>query len=107
MASIVLKLLAAIALFFALARHSYDYYTLLRWFVCAVSVFSTLQALQRKSTGWVVAFVVVALMFNPFAPVHLKRETWAFVDVVVGVLFLVSIGFVDRTTRKESDEREH
>lgn len=95
-ASSVPKLIAAGMLFGALGRHQYGYYTLLRWVVCGVSAFAAFQAAKSAKTGWVWALAVVALFFNPIIPVHLKRETWAFIDVGVAVLLLISIVAIDR-----------
>jgi len=95
-ATIVAKLAAAGMLFAALARHSYDFYTLLRWVVCGVSAFAAVRAADAQQTGWVWAFAIVALLFNPVIPVHLKRDTWAFIDFIVAVFLLVSIPFTDR-----------
>lgn len=95
-ATIVAKLAAAGMLFAALARHSYDYYTLLRWVVCGVSTFAAVRAADARQTGWLGAFAIIALLFNPIIPVHLNRDTWAFIDLGVAVLILVSVPFTDR-----------
>ena len=93
--SILAKLIAAVRLFAALGRHPYDYYTLLRWIACGVCAFTAFQAMQSKKTGWLIIFVIAAVMLNPVAPIHLKRETWAFVDAAAAVLLLVSIAVLD------------
>jgi len=93
--SILAKLIAAVMLFAALGRHTYDYYTLLRWIACGVCAFTAFQAMQGKRTGWLIIFVIAAVMLNPVAPIHLKRETWAFVDAAAAVLLLVSIAVMD------------
>ena len=95
MGSIIAKLIAVVMLFAALGRHAYDYYTLLRWIACGVCAFTAFQAMQGKRTGWLIIFVVAAVMLNPIAPIHLKRETWAFVDAAAAVLLLVSIVVMD------------
>ena len=95
-ASIVAKLIDAGMLFGALARHSYDYYTLLRWVVSGVSAFAAFQAAESDKAGWAWALAIVAIAFNPVIPVHLQRDTWAFIDFGVAVFLLVSIVFTDR-----------
>ena len=87
--------LAAVMLFAALGRHAYDYYTVLRWIICGVAVFTVFQAAQSKKFGWLVVFVIVAGVHNPVAPVHLKRDTWAPVDIAAAVLLLLSIVIMD------------
>lgn len=95
-ASIVAKLIAAGMLIGALGSHQYDYYTLLRWVVCGVLAFAAFQAAKSDRGGWAWALATVALAFNPVIPVHLKRNTWAGIDLAVAVLLLVSIATIDR-----------
>jgi hypothetical protein len=95
-ASIVAKLIAAGLLFGALARHSYDYYTMLRWVVCGVSAFAAVRAADAQQIGWLWAFAIVALLFNPVIPVHLKRDTWVLIDFGTAVFLLISVVFTDR-----------
>jgi hypothetical protein len=93
--SILAKLIAAVMLFASLGHHPYDYYTLLRWVSCGVCAFTAFQAVQNKKTGWLVVFITAAVVLNPIAPVHLKRDTWAIVDIAAAVLLLVSIAVLD------------
>lgn len=95
MGSIIAKLIAAIMLFAALGRHGYDYYTLLRWIACGVAAYTAFQAAQIKKVGWVIVFVIVAIVLNPVIPLHLKRESWAFFDIAAAVLLLLSIAVFD------------
>jgi len=93
-AFVVVRLAVAGLLVWALARHPYSYYVLLRWVTCAVAVYSVIVAWPAERWGWVVAFGTVALLFNPLVPVHLDRSTWATIDVVVAALMIGSIPFV-------------
>jgi FtsH-binding integral membrane protein len=93
--SIVAKLIAAVMLFAALGRHAFDYYTLLRCIACGVCAYTAFQAMHNKKIGWLWIFVIVAIVLNPIAPVHLKRETWAFIDIAAAVLLLLSIAVMD------------
>ena len=93
--SIIAKLIAAVMLFAALDRHAYDYYTILHWVACGVAAFTAFQAAQNKKFGWLFVFVIVAIVLNPIAPLHLKRGTWAIVDAAAAVLLLLSIAVMD------------
>ena len=93
--SIIAKLIAAVMLFAALGRHSYDYYTLLRWVACGVCAYTGFQAIQTKKNGWLIVFVITAIVLNPIATIHLKRDTWAIIDAAAAVLLLVSIAVMD------------
>lgn len=98
---ILAKMIAAGMLFGALGRRQYGYYTIVRWVVCGVSAFAAFRASERDKNGWVWVLAIVALFFNPFIPVKLNRETWAFIDVGVAVLLLTSIVAVDRHTKSQ------
>jgi hypothetical protein len=91
---IVAKLIAAVLLFAALG-HAFDYYTILRWIVCGVAAFAAFQSAQMKIFGWMVVFIIVAIVLNPIVPFHLKRDTWPIVDATAAVLFLMSIIVMD------------
>jgi hypothetical protein len=93
--SIIAKLIAAGMLLAALGRRPFDYYTLLRWITCGVAAFTAYQAFEIKKTGWLFVFVIVAIVLNPVAPLHLKRGTWEFVDAAAGALLLLSIPVMD------------
>jgi hypothetical protein len=92
---ILAKLIATVLLFAALGLHAFDYYTILRWIVCGVAAFTAFQAAQIKTFGWMVVFIIVAIVLNPIAPLHLKRDTWAIVDAAAAVLLLLSIVVMD------------
>lgn len=93
--SIIAKLIAAVMLFAALGRHTRDYYTLLRWIACGVCAYTAFQAMQSKKIGWLFVFIIAAIVLNPIAPLHLKRDTWAIVDAAAAVLLLLTIAVMD------------
>jgi Family of unknown function (DUF6804) len=89
------KIIAAVLLFAALGRHPYGYYTILRWVACGVSAFTAYQAVETRKFGWLAVFTIAAVVLNPIAPLYLKRDTWALVDVAAAVLLLLSIAVLD------------
>ncbi len=92
--SILVRIIAAGLLMWGLARHSYDYYTLLRWIVCASGGYLIYTAYDLRKTPWVWIFGGIAILFNPIIPIHLKKSTWASIDVISGVVMIISIFFV-------------
>ena len=96
--NIIAKLIAAGMLIWALDRHQYDYYTVLRWVVCGVAAFAAAQAAKSDKSGWAWSLGIAALVLNPLIPVHLKRDTWAVIDIAVAVLLVLSIVALDRRT---------
>ncbi len=68
---------------------SYGFYQLLRWVVSASGVFNAYQAYKINLKGWSVAMVVVAILFNPIAPIYLDKGMWVFIDIAVAVAMFV------------------
>ena len=55
----IIRLIAAGALFLALRRWPYSYYTMLRWTVCIVAAFGAFQAFDVGRRTWAWIFVSV------------------------------------------------
>lgn len=82
----IIMLLLAIPTFWP-----YGYYVLLRWVVTISAVFLLSLAYKSKKTFWLFLMGIVAILFNPIIPVHLDKETWVVIDLIVAILFLVSV----------------
>ncbi len=96
----IARLVAAAMLVLALADLPYGYYTLLRIAVCAVGAYGAYLAYSAGRHGWTWTFGAIAVLFNPIIPVYLDRETWAPIDVGVGLLLLASLpAFRDKAQR--------
>ena len=79
-------LVASIFCFLAAAgSQPYAFYTLTRWVVFLVSCFGFYCTLELMPKGLKMGFVVIGVLFNPFIPLHLKRDTWQIVDILAGV----------------------
>jgi len=92
--SIASRCIAAALLFWALARHRYDYYVLLRFVTCGAAAHSSYLAFEQRRRTWPWLLAALALLFNPVFPVHLGRDVWKVVDVLVALFLLASIYFV-------------
>lgn len=92
--SVILRIVAAAMLFYALRKLPYSYFTFLRFAVCGACAYSAYIASTIKQPAWVFIFGIIAILFNPIFIVGLDRETWTYVDVGVGVLLLLSVFIV-------------
>lgn len=73
----------------------YGYFTFLRFAVSAVAVYLAYKTYEENEGSlWVWAFGGIAVLFNPFAVIHLQREQWVVIDLIVGILFLLSMFLV-------------
>lgn len=98
-----LKLLAIILLLGALQTFPFVYYQIMNWVVVGASLVTIQQAYQRNLTplGWL--FALVAVVFNPLAPLYLRADVWHIADIAAAVLFIISFAFI--TTKKQSPTR--
>lgn len=89
--STILRVINAGLLLGALTNQPYEYFTILRIATCFTSAFLIYVAIITKNYAWIVVFMFVIILFNPFKAFPIKRETWAIIDVVVAVLMLGSV----------------
>ena len=84
--------IASVLLVWALyPENPYAYYILLRWICCPIFVFLAVQASENGQNGWVWAFGVTAVLYNPIFPVHLNREIWSVLNIATIVLLAISV----------------
>ena len=95
-------LIAAAFLFIALFDGwPYGFFTLLRFVVFAISAYVAWMSYEAKKEKWVWIFGFLAVLFNPFIVIHLNREIWSIIDLIVGVFMIISV-FVLKLERKPS-----
>ena len=76
----------------------YDFYTLLRFVVCGVTAFGAFN-IYEKSQGAAYVYGGIALLFNPFFPIHLSKDTWQVIDIITVFTILLFIIFEQRFSR--------
>ena len=84
-------ILSIFMLFGAIAEWPYGYYTLLRWITCIASILVAFQAFEKNIDWAKVVFIVIAILFNPLAPIYLSRSTWIPLDIITAILFIFAI----------------
>lgn len=78
----------------AIAEWPYGYFTLLKWITCITSIFVTFQAFEKNIDWAKVVFIVIAILFNPLAPIYLSRSTWIPLDIITAILFIFAIRII-------------
>lgn len=68
----------------------YAYYQLMSWVVIGAALVVVWQAYKRNMIWVAWLFALVAVVFNPLAPIYLTANVWRIADVVVALLFVVS-----------------
>jgi hypothetical protein len=97
-----LTIIASAFLFIALFDGlPYGYFTLLRFVVCAVGAYLAYEIYEDyKESLWVWAFGFIAILFNPIIIIHLQREQWWVIDLIVGIFFVLSIFLIKFKIKK-------
>ncbi len=85
------KILALLLLLGALGDNDYGYYQFLRWVIVVIGAYLTYLAYNSENKIWMWTFALITLLFNPIFPFYLSREIWQVIDVIVAIIFLISI----------------
>lgn len=85
------RIIAASLLVWALARHSFNYYELLKLVVSGTCLFGVYVAFTAKKVDWAWLFGALVVLFNPLFPSPLSRQTWNVIDIAAAVLLLATI----------------
>ena len=87
-------MLTVFMLFGAIAELPYGYYILLRWITCITSILVTFQAFEKNIDWAKVIFIIIAILFNPLAPIYLSRSIWVPLDIMTAILFIFAIRII-------------
>ncbi len=96
----ITKILLAILLLGCLASMPYGYFQMVRFVGAAGFAWFAYLAYERGHKSLLIAWVALAVLFQPIAKIALGRQVWNVVDVIVAVVLIVSI-FVPRLPSKE------
>lgn len=86
-----IKVLLAVILFLCIFDMPYDYYQFVR--IAATLGFAHLaySANKQNLDSEVITYLILVLVFQPFATVHLNKITWNVIDLVVAVGLLMTL----------------
>lgn len=90
LAAIILLLGALISSFSKLFSLPFAYYQLMNWAVVGGALMAVWQSYKMNALLPMWLFALVAVIFNPIAPIYLSAFTWQIADMVVIILFAVS-----------------
>lgn len=91
----VMKLISITGLFLALFWRSSEGYELaLQFVVCAGALLVAWEAYRTEKRLWVIGFVAIAGLFNPFQPLTFSSELFFWLDLLSMSTFLVSLAML-------------
>jgi len=91
----IITIIMVVFLFLALQESwPYGFFTLLRIIVFSGTAYLTWITYKAQIKKWAYTFGFIAYLFNPLIPVQLNHELWSILDLVVGVILIVSIFYL-------------
>jgi hypothetical protein len=87
----ILKIILAVLLLLCLAKMPYGYYQFVRFGALVGFILLAINAYEKGLTNYMIVYIGIALLFQPFIKIALGRELWNIVDVIVAIGLLVSI----------------
>lgn len=84
-----IKIILSILLLLCLFDMPYGFYQLVR-FIALVG-FSVLAYQHRNNQVYMIVFISLAILFQPFFKISLGRTLWNIVDVLVAIFLLISL----------------
>ena len=85
----IIKSILAIMCLVCLLDMPYGYYELFRYVAAGSFVYFAIN--EKDNQGWMLVWIVSALLVQPFFKAGLGREIWNIVDVAWAVILVVSI----------------
>jgi hypothetical protein len=86
-----IKIILALLLLLCLAKMPYGYYQFVRFGALIGFALLAFNSYEKGLTNYMIVYIGLALLFQPFNKIALGREIWNIVDVVVAIWLLVSI----------------
>ena len=101
--SVLVRLVASIFLFIAVADLPFGYYKFMRLVVFLSAIYtcyiSYIKSAKINFGVW--SFGLIAILFNPVFPFYFGRSGWKTTDVIVGLIFVVSTFIIREDDSKE------
>lgn len=78
--------IAASLLLLAAFPLPYGYYTFSRITITAIAIYVALNHFKRETNNFYI-FIGIAILFNPLIPIHLSKEIWIPIDLILAIYF--------------------
>lgn len=88
---IIIKVILAILLLLCLVDFPYGYYQFVRFVSMVGFGFLGYWYFQNSNQLFGISFIILAILFQPFFKIHLGRELWNVVDVIVAIGLIILI----------------
>ena len=95
-----IKIFLSILLFLCLADMPYGFYQFVRFPAMIGFGILAFQSAESENKSFLIIYGALAILFQPFFKIALGRELWNIVDVIVGVVLIISL-FIEKQQKKD------
>jgi hypothetical protein len=89
---LILKIsIIAVLLMATTHKLPYDFFIFLRWFVLTASLFLSYFSYKDKQYGFIVLFLTIAILFNPFAKFVFHKSAWHQIDIIIAIVMMLTV----------------
>jgi hypothetical protein len=89
------KVLSCAMLMIAPFDLPYAFYQLLRWLTCLTCIDQAYKYSSSKLQYLTPTFSLIAILYNPLAPITLEKEVWIFINIAI-FIFLIHMDLIKR-----------
>lgn len=91
----ICRVIVSLLLFWAIANHSYSYYSFLKFAVFLTGIWGLVKAVNEKEISLMLFHLILMAIFYPFSSWRFEKESWVLIDVLAGFFLLISIFILD------------
>jgi hypothetical protein len=89
---LILKISIIVVLLLASTHKlSYNFFIFLRWFIMIASLFLSYFSYKDKLYGFIVLFLTIAILFNPFAKFVFHKSAWHQIDIILAIVMILTV----------------
>jgi hypothetical protein len=96
---IISKIVLAILFVICLADMPYGYFQFVRFLGMVGFAFLAFKEYEKENKGWMIFYVISAILINPILKISLGRELWNIIDIAWATILIGTI-FFDKNKRK-------
>ena len=86
-----IKIILAVLFFVCLLDMPYGYYQIVRFAIMIGFIILAYNAYENKQHTFVILYVCLAILFQPFIKIVIGRELWNVVDVLLAIGLIASV----------------
>jgi len=87
----LLKIFVSIILLFCLFDMPYGYYEFVRFASVVCFSYLAYSANEQNNKNEVFIYIALAILFQPFIKIALGRTIWNIVDLIIGIVLIMSL----------------